>query len=236
MTALQRLLTRVATASRWVSATVFVGCSAPQMQVPSELAAHADLLPVTQRGVWTGVLVNESFKLGPYAVTNVDRKWDVTTGFVAGNLSHSNTEGGYAFSFEGAGMNETGHCAIGKKDTGVKYRSGVNVEFRFSKLACSCEGTPELATVVVESSSNEYTGTLTTSAGTYRVASVHELVGGSRSEDPVGYRIDGARGVGAAEVIHPGRVWLARSLDAKNRGQIACLVAGLMLFVPKDAT
>ncbi len=206
------------------------------MQVPSELAAHSDLLAVTDRGVWTGVLVNESFKLGPYVVKNVDRKWDVTTGFIAGNLSHSNTEGGYAFAFEGSGVNEVGHCAIGKRDTDVKYRSGVNLEFRFSKLACSCEGTPERATVVVESSNDKYAGTLTTSEGTYRVASVHELVGGSHSEEPVGYRIDGARGVGAAEVIHPGRVWLDRSLDAKNRGQVACLVAGLMLFVPKDAT
>jgi hypothetical protein len=212
---------------------VAIACSPARMQVPADVASRSDLLAVTERGAWSGALVNESFKLGPYAVKNVDRKWDVTTGFIAGNLSHSNTEGGYAFRFEGAGANENGHCASGTKDTDVKFRTG-KLEFQFSKLACSCDEAGRQAIVVVESAGGKYAGTLTTPAGTYRVTSVHDLVGGAHSEDPVGYRIDGRSGVGAAEVIHPGRVWLDQALSSEERAHVACLVAGLMLYVPKD--
>jgi hypothetical protein len=204
------------------------------MQVPADVATRSDVLVATHRSSWSGALVNEGFTLGPYVIKHVDRKWDMTTGFIAGNLSHSNTEGGYAFAFEGAGAAETGHCASGKKDTGLKFSSGVELEFQFSKLACSCVNGPRQATVVVESSGDAYRGSLVTTKGTYSVASVHELVGGGRSIEPVGYRIDGDSCVGAAEILRPGKLWLDRSFDPDERADIACLVVGLLLYVPQD--
>jgi hypothetical protein len=205
-----------------------------RMQVPADIASNSDVLVAANRSSWSGALVNEGFELGPYKIKHVDRKWDMTTGFVAGNLSQSNTEGAYAFAFEGAGATETGHCASGKKDTDLKFSSGAKLEFQYSKLACSCAAGARQATVVVESSGDDYRGALVTSSGTYRVTSVHELVGGGRSADAVGYRIDGDMGIGAAEILHPGQVWLDRALDADERADIACLVVGLLLYVPKD--
>ena len=42
----------------------------------------------------------------------------------------------------------------------------------------------------------------------------------------------GPAAVGAVEVLHPGRIWLARALDNDGRSDLACLFAGLMLYKP----
>jgi hypothetical protein len=46
-----------------------------------------------------------------------------------------------------------------------------------------------------------------------------------------GFRADlDGRPLGAVEVLHPGRIWLSRSLDDTERRQLGCLFAALMLY------
>jgi len=211
-----------------------VACGQQRMQVPPEISAKAEVLEATDRSAWSGSLADESFQLGPYAVKDVDRDWDSSTGVGVGAISHESTEGGYAYKFEGKGKKRDGRCATGKQDTGVALGSGFALEFQFSKLACACGGGEKEATVLVQSEGSKFTGSLTSSAGTYPMRSVHELEGGSSTEKPTGYRMDGEK-MGAAEVTHPGRVWLDKSLADDERIEIACLFAGLMLYKPKSS-
>lgn len=210
-----------------------VACGQPRMQVPPEISAKSEVLEATDRSSWSGSLADESFQLGPYAIKDVDRDWDSSSGVAVGGISHEEGEGGYAYQFEGKGKKEAGRCMTGKTDTGVALGSGFALEFQFSKLACSCAAGGKEATVLVKSEGSKYTGSLTTSGGTYPMRSVHELEGGSTVEKPTGYRMDGET-VGAAEVTHPGRVWLDKSLTDDERIEIACLFAGLMLYKPKS--
>ncbi len=210
-------------------------CSAQHMQVPPEIASRSDVLDVTDRSSWSGALVNESFELGPYAISDVDRKWDSSSGFSIGSVSHETSEGGYAYALEGGGPKQVGHCMTGKRDTGIGLGNGLGLEFQFSKLACQCEAGGKQATVTVESRDGTYAGAVTTSGGTYQIKSVHELEGGGSTGKPSGYRMDGDRAVGAAEVTHPGRVWLDKALETNERREVACLFAGLMLYKPKDS-
>jgi hypothetical protein len=48
--------------------------------------------------------------------------------------------------------------------------------------------------------------------------------------ETTGLIVEGEGPVGALEVLHPGRAWLARSLQATEREDMACLFAGLLLF------
>jgi hypothetical protein len=56
-------------------------------------------------------MVNESFKLGPYAVKDVDRDWDTSSSFAVGSLSKKNTEGGYEYKLVGKGKKFVGQRA-----------------------------------------------------------------------------------------------------------------------------
>jgi hypothetical protein len=203
------------------------------MQVPPEIASQSEMLEATDRSAWSGSLADESFRLGPYAIKDVDRDWDSGSGVSIGGISHEASEGGYAYELEGKGGKQAGRCVTAKKDTNVGLGSGFALVFQFSKLACSCDGNGKQATVSVESEGSKYKGALTTSGGSYQMRSIHELEGGSSVEKPTGYRMDGDT-VGAAEVTHPGRIWLDKKLGAEERREVACLFAGLMLYKPKE--
>lgn len=51
---------------------------------------------------------------------------------------------------------------------------------------------------------------------------------------PLGYRMDGDAGLGAAEVAFPGRVWLDKKLADVEKAEVACIFVGLMLYKPKE--
>jgi hypothetical protein len=48
--------------------------------------------------------------------------------------------------------------------------------------------------------------------------------------EPTGCLVYGAGPEGGLELLHPGRVWLARSLDSTEREDMACLFGGLLLY------
>lgn len=211
---------------------VLAACAGPKMKVPADIAASSEVLEVSDRSAWSGALADETFKVGPYAVTAVDRDWNSSSGFSVGGFSKETTTTGYTFGFEGKGGKQTGKCASAKNDTDVSLGGGLGLEFQFAKLACSCEQGDRAASVVVEGNGDKFEGELSTSNGKYKVTSIHEVEGGLSGSGPSGYRVDGDKAVGAAEVLRPGRVFLAKDLDPAEKAELGCLFAGLMLYLP----
>jgi hypothetical protein len=225
-------------ACSWLGVGLFgaaTGCGGIQMKVPAEIASRSEVLVATDRTSWSGSMVDESFKLGPYAVKDVDRDWDTSSSFAVGSLSKKNTEGGYEFKLVGKGKKFVGHCAAEKANTGIDLGKGFGLDFEHSKLACACDGGTKQVSVIVDAGSGgDYKGVLTTSFSGYEVTSIRENQRGGTENTPTGYRMDGEVAVGAAEVTHPGRVWLDKRLADDERAEVACLFVGLMLYQPKQ--
>lgn len=211
-----------------------VGCSGPRMQVPHDVADRSETFEATDRSRMSGALADESFKLGPYAVKDVDRDWNSGAGFSIGSVSHSKTTGGYKYKFEGRSAKLTGQCVTEDKDTGVGLGGGLAMEFNFAKLACTCNGGPKAAHVEVTNQGNTLAGAMNTSTGDYNIKSINLTEGGTDMGSPMGYRMDGEGGLGAAEVVYPGRVWLDKKLETTEKAEVACIFVGLMLYKPKD--
>src|SRR5262245_54543058 len=76
-------------------------CGAAHMALPADVAQASEEVPITDRSSWSGALVDESFGLGPYKVTDVDRKWDSTRSSSLFGVDRSKTTGGYAFKLAG---------------------------------------------------------------------------------------------------------------------------------------
>jgi hypothetical protein len=211
-----------------------VGCAGPKMQVPHDVAGRSEVFEATDRSRMSGALADESFVLGPYAVKDVDRKWDSGAGVTIANVSHSKSQGGYTYKFEGRGAKLSGHCVTEDKDTGVGLGGGFAMEFAYAKLACSCDGGPKQAHVEVTNDEGKLGGSMNTSTADYKVAPIHQTDDGHTMGSPLGYRMDGASGLGAAEVAYPGRVWLDKKLGDTEKAEVACIFVGLMLYKPKE--
>jgi hypothetical protein len=204
------------------------------MQVPHDVAGRSEVLDATDRSRMSGALADESFQLGPYAVKDVDRKWDSSSGVGIGSVSHSKSQGGYTYKFEGRGAKLSGHCVTEDKETSIGLSSSTSMEFNFAKLACTCNGGPKLAHVEVTNQNDNLAGPMNTSTGDYQIKSINQTEGGHSMGSPMGYRMDGEGGLGAAEVVHPGRVWLDKKLGDMEKAEVACIFVGLMLYKPKE--
>ncbi|MDH3535983.1 MAG: hypothetical protein OER87_09570 [Gammaproteobacteria bacterium] len=208
-----------------------------QMMVPADVSGALEVIAATDRSPWSGALADETFTLGPYQVTDVDRDWDNsnsgTVSVAEFNFSSGKTEGGYAYRFGTPGGWMSGHCLTEAKGNSFSL-GGVDFQSRVAKLSCICNhsGT-EVARVILQADITAgYSGTVTASHQQYRIESINEREGGFGSGDPTGYRVDGNQPIGAVEVLNPGRIWLARNLEDPQRARLACTFAGLMLYLP----
>jgi hypothetical protein len=214
--------------------TAAAGCSGPRMQVPHDVAGRSEVFEATDRSRMSGALADESFQLGPYAVKDVDRKWDSGAGFTIANVSRSKSQGGYTYKLQGRGANLSGHCVTEDKDTEVGLGGGMAMEFAYAKLACSCDGGPKQAHVEVTNDEGKLGGAMNTSSANYKVTPINQTEGGHSMGSPMGYRLDGDAGLGATEVAYPGRVWLDKGLADPEKAEMACIFVGLMLYKPKE--
>ena len=235
-----RLVDKCATHAAVVLIAVagFLGsCSiTSQMVVPTDVSGVSDVITATDRSLWSGSLADETFTLGPYKVTDVDRDWNTSNGngvsISVFNFSSGKTVGGYAYRFNTPGGRMSGQCLTEAKDTSLEV-SGIDFRSRVAKLSCICgrAGT-EVARVTVQADIMEsYTGILITNDQQYTIESINEREGGLGSA-PTGYRVDSDKPAGAVEVLNPGRIWLARNLKEPQRAKLACTFAGLMLYLP----
>ena len=77
------------------------GCAGPRMVAPKDVAQGSQTLEVADRSSMSGALVDESFKLGAFAVTDVDRDWNKKNGFAVAGYSNDTTTTGYSYKLKG---------------------------------------------------------------------------------------------------------------------------------------
>lgn len=212
------------------------GCAGPRMVAPQDVARDSQVLEVADRSVMTGALANESFKLGSFAVSDVDRDWNKKSGFSVGGFSSATTTTGYSFKLKGAGGAWDGSCASAAENKGVLALGG-SVDWGKTKLTCECKQGSDKASVVLNSGSPDpdknAAGELTVDDAKYKVSPVNETDKSNLGSGAAGFRYDGEDGaVGAVEVLRPGRVWLNTRLPEAQRLPLACVSAGLMLYQP----
>ena len=214
------------------------GCSTTsQMVVPADVSGVSDVIAATDRSIWSGAWADETFTLGPYQVTDVNRDWDSSSSNSVSvwelTFSSGKTEGGYAYQFDTPDGQMSGQCLTEAKDNSFSV-SSVDFQSRVAKLSCICdESGTEVARVMLQADITAgYSGTLTASGQQYRIESINEREGGFSNGDPTGYRVDGDQPTGAVEVLNPGRIWLGLNLERSQRAGLACTFAGLMLYLP----
>jgi hypothetical protein len=118
----------------------------------------------------------------------------------------------------------------------VDLNSNTSLRYQYSQLACRCVSAGKEVTLLLKNNRDELEGRMRTESGRYVVSPLYELEDGYTSDTPVGYRADNAccgSPLGAVEVLHPGRIWLAQQASEAERAQASCLFAGLMLFKPE---
>lgn len=256
--------------TRWVAAwscgaaaTAFsialsAGCVKPTTPVPEELTAVSDELPITGRSRFAGLPgVGESFHIGSYEITGVDRDSQFS---VAGSLpgfAHTDIWGGYSYLFREGNEERRAECAF--QANKKVYGHGAPVAFRKAggTLGCVCFGSESQSDLTLQLS---YSRRLHDRQGQW-LAGRGELRAGGRgfgleaisamgtpgkewvvgegvkdtkvavpSTEPTGFLVHGDGLEAGLELLHPGRMWLARSLRSGERREVACLLGGLLLY------
>jgi hypothetical protein len=202
-------------------------CAGPRMAPPADLAGSSDVLAVSDRSRASGALVNEGFTLGPYAVTDVDRKWDSSSGVSVGPWGKETKTTGFSFKLAGAGQKLKGKCESELKKQSILSLGG-SFDWGSTTIACSCEGGADKASLVLSKDANK----LTIGSTDYPIQQIHSVAGGGDQSAPSGFRADSDAPLGAVEVLYPGQVWLKKGLDEPTRGNVSCLFTGLMLYKP----
>jgi hypothetical protein len=210
------------------------GCAGPRMVAPKDVAQGSQTLEVADRSAMTGSLANESFKLGSFQVTDVDRDWNKKSGFSVIGYSNDTTTTGYSYNLKAGGEAWAGKCASSANKKGIALLGG-EAAWGSNSITCECKNGGETASVVLKADSPDSTkkmsGELSAGGAKYQVSVVSETDKSNLSGSPAGFRFDSAEGaVGAVEVLRPGRVWLNERLPEAARPPVACLSAGLMLY------
>ncbi len=206
-----------------------LGCNV-HMAAPSDVAQASEVLLVADRSRVSGALANESFKMGSFEVTDVNRDWNSGTALTTGPYSREEANGGYAFKFKAGGKVLLAGCASKSANNAVGLGGGMSLNFGYEGLRCTCGTDAEVS--VKASLNRSYKGTMKLGSAEHAVTSVHELEGGASTGDPAGYRVDGGGALGAVDVLYPGKVWLKKGMAEADRAAMSCLFAGLMLYQP----
>jgi hypothetical protein len=213
----------------WTVATA--GCAPARMAVPKDVGGASDEIAITDRSGMSGALVDESFKMGPYQVTDVDRKWTSSSGSSFAGFSSGSTKAGYAFALKAPEGAYKGQCASFVDEKSVGLLGGAFGKQNFDVL-CECAGPAQATFSIKADTTSQYRGKVNARSTTFDIEGIYNDEKGSSSSTAIGYYVHGTEPVGAVEVVGKGRVWLNKSLDAGTRADVACLFAGLLLHKP----
>jgi hypothetical protein len=225
--------------------TVWVaGCTTSlRMQTSPDITTGADELVVTGgRGPVRSALVTEDFSIGPYRVEGVDRSWGRSTSKADGDVRNTVrtvetvTRTGYRYTTKSPGGQATeGQCTVrweAAATTDKRIVEHTTTE-RSEALVCTCAtgGAVEMAR---GRGDRAFTGAITRGASTYGLTEIFETRTGHTVWDgSVGFRVDReGENVAAIELLRPGRIWLKQRLDTPARDDLACVLAGLLLYEP----
>lgn len=206
------------------------------MVAPKDVSDGSQVLEVVDRSMASGALVDESFKLGSYAVADVDRDWNSSKSSGFGGFSKETTTTGYTFKLNAGGDSWAGICGSEAKKSSTAMLGG-EASWGSTTLKCECKlGDVTFASemkAASPSSNKKMEGSLTGANAKYEVSVVNDTDKTNLTGSPAGFRFDTADGpVGAVEVLRPGRVWLNARLPEASRPGVACIAAGMMLYVP----
>lgn len=200
-----------------------------RMVAPSDLAGQSQVLEVADRSSATGVLANESFKLGSYEITEVDRDWNSSSSFGAGAYGAGKKTTGYTFQLKAGGTTWKGTCASLAKGKSVGSISFANS----TDVTCECEADGEKVQLKIGGETEATSGTFEAAGKKYSVQGVDETDKSYFGAKPVGYRIDdGDTPYAAVETMRPGRVWLHKDISEPEAARTTCALAGMMLYIP----
>lgn len=221
--------------TRWTTLLLGAGlcaCTPLRMAVPGDLAAGAHLYEVQNRSSWKGALVDESFQFGPYRVTKVDRDWSSTSGWGVGAFSTSALKTGYAYALVTPAGELAGRCGVEDEKTGVALLGG-QLSSQRTSLACACGADNNGARFVLKGENGApLAGAAVVAEANLAVRPIDRDETGHLQRDGLGWELRGAGGIGAVEVAHPGRIWLDKGLAPATAQEVACLLAGLLLYDP----
>jgi hypothetical protein len=209
-----------------------LACAGPRMVPPAEVTDGCKTMEVQNRSSATGAMVNESFGLGTFQVTDVDRKWNKKSNFNVGGYGANKTKTGYSFLLKASGTWE-GSCASVRSEKGVDV--GVTISKQDSTLICECkQGTNAIMATLTGSSEKMHDqGEIQMGELNYPMPVIKDTDKSNFTGRPGGYRIDkdGAF-LAAVEVLRPGRVWLKNEVEVTEEEALSCIFAGLMLYEP----
>ncbi len=205
-------------------------CAGPRMVAPADVASSSRVLEAKDRSSATGALVDESFRLGDWKVTEVDRDWTSKSGFSVGSYGQADTTTGYSYQLN-ASKTWKGSCASVKKEKAMGNFSFGNK----SNLLCECKTGKSSVTAAMSGSNpkKHEKGEIKLGSKKYELSVINETEGSNFTGLPAGYRVDDRdTAVGAVETLNPGRVWLNKELAEGDAEAVSCTLVGLMLYVP----
>ena len=210
---------------------VTAGCAAARMVPPNDVAEGSDAFEAEGRSSMSGAWVDESFRLGPYAVAGVDRSWDSGQAVTHGAYTRNDVQSGYVYQFREGAEALLGSCTAQVAESSYALTKSFSSLSKAYRLTCTCGSGDRAASLELAREEGKPEGRVTLARGAVEVKSVH-ATNGLGTFHPAGYRLGnpGEAPLGAVEVLHPGRIWLSRSLEAGERRQLGCLMAGLMLW------
>lgn len=222
---------------KWVAAACLSsGACGWVMAEPTDVISISEELPVKDRSSFQGALANEAFKLGSYQVADVDRKWNSTSSSEFWGFESAKTKGGYSFNLVGADAKLKGECATEDKANSQNLGGGFEKSATFAKLGCRCSDANGAVTLTIAGGTGEhFEGEVSAPELSYKVLAIHERAKGPSSSDPLGYRIDSdSAPIGAVDLKRPGKVWISKAVAGRAREEIACMFAGLLLYMPPN--
>jgi hypothetical protein len=83
------------------AAPFLFACASPRMVPPPEIAQGSQILDAQNRSSATGLFVDESFNLGSYKISKVDRKMTKNSSLSVNSFTSNATSTGYSYAFGG---------------------------------------------------------------------------------------------------------------------------------------
>jgi hypothetical protein len=204
-----------------------VSCTTSRMAPPADVAIGAEVLEVKDRSGAAGTNVDESFRLGRYFVTEIDREWDSNDGFHVGKYGEGKPTRGFRFQLKGGNKTLDGTCATEQVEQPL-LPIEAGVDWSSATVACRCEGDGQKAELVISAKRNR----MVIETQIYQLRPVYSQEDGTEGSDPVGFRADADGPFAAAEVVFPGRIWMKEDQPPSVHAKMSCLFAGLMLHEP----
>lgn len=228
--------------SQWaLAATMLVGatgCSTPPRVVPSTDVGEGQVLAASHRRPSSKRLADESFSLGPFAVTDVKRSPEHYRSNPRQTLSRiggkdfgwfeSWTDRGYSYTFSEGRRSMTAMCESTSHLKGRAFGDSSS-STRRDRLRCTCgpgSRAPRFS-LEMQSKPGRRAGEMKLSRRVVDMTIARSQGNGL----PVFRAYQDGRLLAVVEVLHPGRVWLSSTLGAAERREVACLVTGLLLYV-----